>query len=138
FLAGRGADAAGEFREVVGGVEVARSLLPVAVVDEVIPVRDLVVDRAARIAVAERDTAIHAAGGLIGNARFRERNGELVEVTNAVRRRLVARFFAFDFEKASALTHCLSPYSAATLTPEARFFSISRMARRYSTGMTLT
>src|SRR5690606_15660467 len=68
FLAGGGADAAGELGEVVGGVEVARSLFPVVVIDEVIPVRDLVVDRAARVAMAERDAAIHAAGRLIGDA----------------------------------------------------------------------
>ena len=46
-LARRRADAAGHFREIVGRVQVARGLLPVAAIDEVVPVRNLVVDRAA-------------------------------------------------------------------------------------------
>ena len=64
-LARRRADAAGHLGEVVGGVEVARRLLPVGVIDEVVPVRDLVVDRAALVAIG--DAAIHAAGGLLGH-----------------------------------------------------------------------
>ena len=41
-LAGRRADQPGELGEVVGGVQVRERLLPVAAVDEVVPVRDLV------------------------------------------------------------------------------------------------
>src|SRR5690606_23615190 len=99
FLAGSGADAAGEFGEIVGRVEVARRLFPIAVIDKVVPVRDLVVDRTAGIAMAEGNAAIHAARRLVGDASFGQRNGEFAEVTDAVGRRLVARFFAFDFEK---------------------------------------
>src|SRR5246127_4522998 len=47
-LAGRGADAAGEFREIVGRMQVARGLFPIALIDQVVEVGDLVVDRAAR------------------------------------------------------------------------------------------
>ena len=67
-FAGRRADAAGHLREIVGGVQVDRGFLPVAPVDEIVPVRDLVVDRAAgRLrhglvgAVAIWHAAIHAA-----------------------------------------------------------------------------
>ena len=49
-LARRRADAAGEFREIIGRVQVARGLLPVAAIDEVVPVRDLVVHRTAGVA----------------------------------------------------------------------------------------
>ena len=47
-LAGRRADAAGELREVVGLVQALERLAPEAAVDEVVPLRDQVVDRAAR------------------------------------------------------------------------------------------
>jgi hypothetical protein len=45
FLARSGADAAGELRKVVGRVQVAERDVPVALKDQIIPVRDLVVDR---------------------------------------------------------------------------------------------
>ena len=105
FLAGGGADAAGEFGEIVGRVEVAGSLLPVAIVDEVVPVRDLVVDRAARIAMAERDAAIHAARGLVHHPALGKGDGELAEMADAIGGRLVAGLFALDLEKACYLTH---------------------------------
>ena len=76
FLAGRRADAAGQFREIVGRVQVADRVVPVAIVDEVVPVRDLVVDRAAGRAVAERDAAIHAARGLFLDLLVRHRQRE--------------------------------------------------------------
>ena len=63
-LAGRGADAAGELGEVVGGVQDLDGGLPVTFVDQVVPVRDDVVDRAAL--VAEGDAAVHAARTLDG------------------------------------------------------------------------
>ena len=46
-LARRRADAAGEFREIIGRMQVARRLVPTVAVDEVVPVRNLIVDRAA-------------------------------------------------------------------------------------------
>ena len=61
-LAGRRADAAGELREVVGGVQGLQRRAPLVAVDQVVPVGDQVVDRAAL--VTERDAAVHAARGL--------------------------------------------------------------------------
>ena len=61
-LAGRRADAAGELGEVVGRVQRLERVAPVAAVDEVVEVRNDVVDRAA--AVAERRAAVHAARAL--------------------------------------------------------------------------
>ena len=58
-LARRRAHAARHLGEVVGGVQVERRRLPLVAVDEVVPVRDLVVDRAAVVAVG--DAAVHAA-----------------------------------------------------------------------------
>ena len=61
-FAGRGADAAGEFGEVVGGVQLADGLAPAAAVDQIVPVGNDVGERAA--GVAEGDAAIHAARAL--------------------------------------------------------------------------
>src|SRR6185295_16240520 len=58
-FARRRADAARHFRKVVGRVQGAGGLIPVARVDEVVPVRDLGVDRATWRAGHER-TGAHA------------------------------------------------------------------------------
>ena len=105
FLAGRRADAAGEFREIVGRVEVADRVLPVAIIDEVVPVRDLVVDRAAGRAVAERNAAIHAARGLFLDLLVRHRQRELAEMPDAVGCRLVLVHLPVDLEKTCYLAH---------------------------------
>jgi hypothetical protein len=70
-LARRGADAPRELRKVVGGVKAANGGLPAAVVDQVVPVGNEVVDRAA--GVAEGDAAIHAARALLALFFFRKR-----------------------------------------------------------------
>ncbi len=62
-LAGSGADAAGNFRKVVGGVQHVQRFFPLLAVHQIIPVGNDVVDRAA--VVAEGHTAIHAAGRLL-------------------------------------------------------------------------
>src|ERR1035441_3609321 len=49
-LAGRGADAAGELGEVIGGVEAADRGFPTSVVDQVVPVGNQIVDRTAGMA----------------------------------------------------------------------------------------
>ena len=71
-FARRGADAAGELGKIVRLVQALERLLPEAAIDEVVPLGDEVVDRAAaghaadeRAGVAERDAAIHAARALL-------------------------------------------------------------------------
>src|SRR5262249_5620145 len=49
-LAWCGTDAAGYFGKIIGGMEVARRFLPLAAIDEIVPVRDLIVDRATGVA----------------------------------------------------------------------------------------
>jgi hypothetical protein len=61
-FAGRRTDAPGKIREIVGRVQNRQRLLPVATVNQVVPVGDDVIDRAAGI--AERDAAVHAARAL--------------------------------------------------------------------------
>jgi hypothetical protein len=67
-----GADAAGELGEVVRLVQTLERFLPEAAIDQIVPLGDEVVDRAAGghaadefAGVAERNAAIHAAGALI-------------------------------------------------------------------------
>src|SRR5207247_11185883 len=58
-LARRRAHAAGDFRKIVGRVQIVERVLPVAAIDEVVPVGDLVVYRAAGRAGRQR-TGSHA------------------------------------------------------------------------------
>src|SRR5207247_8311320 len=62
-LARSGAETAGELREVVRAVQLVDRLAEPVAVDEVVPVRDQVSERAA--VVAERNAALHAAGALV-------------------------------------------------------------------------
>ncbi|AIJ88436.1 hypothetical protein DK63_3204 [Brucella melitensis bv. 1 str. 16M] len=107
FLARRRADTTGEFREIVGQVQVPDRLIPVVVIDEIVPVRDLVVHRAARRPVAVWNAAIHAARRLLLHLAIRHRDGEFAEVADTIRRRLVLRHLPVDFKKTSYLTHII-------------------------------
>src|SRR5712672_2468755 len=59
FTWGR-AGAAGEFGKVVRLVQPVERVFPTALVDQVIPLGNEIVDRAARVALAERYATIHA------------------------------------------------------------------------------
>jgi len=61
-LARRRAQPPGELREVVGRVQAVDAFTPPVLVDQVVPLRDEVSQRAA--VVAERDSTIHASAGL--------------------------------------------------------------------------
>ena len=75
-LAGRRADASGYFRQVVGCVEAQEGLVPVVMSDELVPLGNQVLYRAAdRMAVG--DTAIDAARGLLGEHLLGGQGGEL-------------------------------------------------------------
>src|SRR5262249_56544814 len=104
----RGADAAGHFGKIIGGMEVARRFLPFAAIDEIVPVRDLIVDRATGVAI--RDPAIHAACGLLFVLRLRQRVDELAPMLYALLDRLVMAVLPLVF-------------------PENRDFSPSRSGR---------
>ena len=139
-FARRRTDAAGEFREIVRRMQVARGFFPVAAIDEVVPVRNLVVDRAtcrrtgdAAGAVTIGYAAIHAARRLFADFLFRQRQQEFVPMLHALRDRLIVAILTLDFEKPSDLTHT---YSAACIVA-AFSLAISASARRYSTGITL-
>src|SRR5690242_3728119 len=69
------ADAASELWEVVGGMQHPDRVLPLMPIDQIVPVRDQVVDRTAL--VAERDAAIHATRCLLGQLVLRQLLQEL-------------------------------------------------------------
>ncbi len=99
---------AGQMRPVTSGkllveCRFCAATLPVGVVDEVVPVGDLVVHRAAGVAIG--DAAIHAARGLAADLRLARRDDELAVMANAIGGRLVGPVLAFDLEKARDLAH---------------------------------
>ena len=102
-LARRRADAAGEFGEIVGAVQVARGLLPVVAIDQIVPVGDLVVHRTAVVTIG--NAAVHAARGLIARRLFAERQDEFAIVADAVGRGRVAPIRPIDFHEAGHLAH---------------------------------
>ena len=90
-FARRRADAAGELREVVRLVQALERFVPQAAIDEVVPFRDQVVDRAARghaadqlAGVAERHAAVHAARALLAQPLLLHVVMELFPVAHAL------------------------------------------------------
>ncbi len=125
-FAGRRADAAGELREVVGGMEIDERAPPLAMVDEVIPVGNLIIDRTA--VVAKWNAAIHAARGLAARGLVRQRNDEFAIMANAVGRRLIFAVMPVDLEKPGHLTHLIAHLSRRASRPQ-RHFSLARQSR---------
>ena len=81
-LARRRAETARELREVVRAVQLVDRLAPAVAVDEVVPVRDQVPERAA--VMAERHPALHAARTLAAELGERQRADELAHVADAL------------------------------------------------------
>src|SRR5580704_3448190 len=120
-LARRRADAAGEFREVVGRVQDGQRVLPLVAVDQVVPVRDDVVDWAA--VMAERDAAIHAARSLRLEGLIGQRLRELAPRMDPLRHLLVVAVLAFDLEEPGRLAHAATrprPLGRLRLRPSVR------------------
>ena len=98
--------AAGHLGEVVGRVKVLRRLLPVGVEDEVVPVGDLIVDRAAGVTIG--DAAVHAAGCLDLRVFLAQGLDEFAPMLQALRDRRVLALGALEFEEACNLAHSSS------------------------------
>src|SRR3954468_16577567 len=106
FLARRRADAPGELRKVVGGVQGVDRVLPVLPVNEIVEVGNDVVDRAALH--AERDPAVHAARALHSRRLVVEAQVELAVVLAPRLGRLVRLFQALVLQEPRDLAHCVS------------------------------
>ena len=111
-FAGRGADAASELREVIRLVEAFERLFPQATVNEIVPLRDQIVDgTAARHAadqfagVAEWNAAIHAARSLGAELLLLHVVVKLLPVAHAFRRRAIDGQFAEILDEAGWFTH---------------------------------
>src|SRR6185437_10145213 len=105
---------AGEFGEIIGRVQIARRLIPVAAINQVVPVRNLIVDRAAggragdaAGAVAIGHAAVHAARGLFADFLLRQWQHEFVPMLDALGDRCVVPVVAIDLEKAGDLAHVI-------------------------------
>ena len=99
------AHAPGELGEVVGLVQAVERLAPPAVVHEVVPLGDQVVDRAAVVGLAERDAAVHAPRPLCGETGVVVRGVDLVEVEQALRGIPIGRRLAHELLESGCLAH---------------------------------
>ena len=102
-----GANTTRKLREIVCRMQIARGFFPISIVNQIIPIRDLVIHRAAIVAV--RNAAIHATCGLILCRFFRQRDHKFLVVTNAIRGRRITTVATIDFEKSGYLTHRITP-----------------------------
>ena len=102
-LARRRADQAGPLGEVVRGVQLLDRLAPAALVDEVVPVRDQVAERAA--VMAERDAALHAARALARRLVLGQDLVDLLEVGHALARIALRRRRTGDLQESAELSH---------------------------------
>ena len=93
-LARSGTNATCEFREIVGRVQHIQRFLPVALEDQVVEVRNDVVDWAA--VVAKRRAAIHAPGPLLLGRLVIQSDDELFVILNPIGNGLVALFDAIN------------------------------------------
>src|SRR4029079_651541 len=98
-----GADAAGELGKVVGRMQNVERGPPLLAIDEIVPVRNDVVDRAARL--AERDAAIHAARALLDRGLVLQREDELAIIGDALRHRQRDFMDAPQLHEAGDLAH---------------------------------
>jgi hypothetical protein len=96
-------------------LEAIQSFMPEAAIDEVVPLRDEVVNGATgghsaeeNAGVAERDAAIHAARALLAELGFVQMQVKLVPVANAFEGWPVERQFAQIFYESSGLAHLRS------------------------------
>ena len=81
-LAGRRTQPAGELGKVVRRVEAIDRRVPLVPVDEVVPVRNQVAERASLM--TERDTAVHAAGALLHQIAGRRRQIHFAPVVDTL------------------------------------------------------
>ena len=88
-------------------------LAPAVAVDEVVPVRDQVPERAA--VVAERHPALHAARALVAQLEQRQRAHELAHVVHALLRIALERLRARDLEEGTELAHQRAPSSVSAV-----------------------
>ena len=113
-LAGGGADSSRELGEIVRRMQRVERAPPVPLIDQVVPVGDQVVHRAAVVAI--RNAAVHAARALLARLFLAQRDHELTIMPGPFRDRRVGTVAGRDLFKSSRLAH-LDYSPTATLTP---------------------
>ena len=116
-----GADAAGEFGEVVGRVQRIERLAIAAAVHQIVPVRNDVVDRTA--VVTERNAAVHATRALNLGVAVGQVHHEFLVMLGARLRRFAALFQQRVFHKACYFTHYSLTFLATRCIAAAFFIS---------------
>ena len=114
-LARRGAETARELGEVVRPVELLDRLAPAVAVDEVVPLRDQVAERAA--VVAERHPALHAARALLLQHRQLDRAHELAVVADPLARVALGLLDPPVLEEAAELAHHAASSDSVVTNP---------------------
>src|SRR5579859_2149815 len=102
-FAGGGTNAAGELRKVIGRVQDADRRTPAIAINEIVPIGNDVVQRAA--GVAERHPAIHAASTLGADLVFAEVLIDLEPIVDPFGYRTALRRFPRVLDKAGHFTH---------------------------------
>ena len=113
-FARRRTNASGKLREIIGRMQLAHGILPVAVVHLIIPVGNEIADRATGL--AERNTAIHAARTLLAQLVFGKVLINLEPVVHPFQHRSAWCQFAWVVDEAGCLTHA----APARRSPEQR------------------
>ena len=104
-FARRRTHASGELRKVVGLVQAIQRFAPVTAVDEVVPLRNQIVDRATVGRLTERDAAIHAARALHGQVLRVVRGIDFLEIEQPLRRIAIRLGLARKFFEPSGFSH---------------------------------
>ena len=106
-FARRGTDAAGEFGEVIRGVQHPDGFAPVAAVDQIVPIGNDIGERASR--VAEWHAAIHAAGALRADLLLGKVEVDFKPILDALGGRTAGWQFPWIFEESGRFTHASPP-----------------------------
>src|SRR4029077_13002765 len=109
------ADAAGKFGKVVGRVQLANGFFPASAIDEVVPIRNQIVDGTSRL--AEGHAAIHAACALASQLFFRKIEVDLEPVVDALGHGTLRGQLARIFEETGSLTH-VAPVPSVPVRPD--------------------
>src|SRR5713101_8087703 len=102
-FARRWTNPAGEFREVVGRVQLANCLFPTPVINQIVPIRNQVVDRTS--CLAKRHAAVHAARTLGSKILFRKILIDLEPVIDALSNWTSRSKLTRIFQEPRVLTH---------------------------------
>jgi hypothetical protein len=129
-LARRRAEATGELGKIIGLVQPVDRVPPSIVVDEIVPVRDQIAERAALM--AERDAAVHAARALIAQVLHGIRQYTTPALTRCATGRVAACGAEFDEarsyppEAPTSSAKAASRFSVRARAPRAHALAVAR------------